>query len=207
MRADRVRAAVGRGLDVALAVLAAVVALPVALGVAVVVALALGRPVLFRQVRAGRHGRPFTMFKFRSMLPVDRERGVVTDAQRLTRFGRLLRSTSLDELPGLVNVLRGEMSLVGPRPLPLAYVELWTPRQARRLEVRPGLTGLAQVSGRNALSWEERLALDVEYVERRSVALDLLVLLRTVRVVALREGVTQAGHATSSPFRGAATPS
>jgi len=207
VRADRVRAAVGRTLDVTVALLAVVVALPVALLVAVVVALVLGRPVLFRQVRAGRHGRPFTMLKFRSMLPVDRDRGIVTDEQRLTRFGRALRSTSLDELPGLLNVLRGEMSMVGPRPLPLAYVGLWTPRQARRLEVRPGLTGLAQVSGRNALSWEDRLALDVEYVERRSLALDLLVLLRTVRVVVRREGVTQAGHATSSPFLGAPTPS
>ncbi|GAB2977226.1 sugar transferase [Frigoribacterium salinisoli] len=207
MRAEHVRAAARRALDVTVALLVAVAALPVALLVAVVVALALGRPVLFRQVRAGQHGRPFTMLKFRSMLPVDRQRGVVTDEQRLTRFGRVLRSTSLDELPGLLNVLRGEMSMVGPRPLPLAYVGLWTPHQARRLEVRPGLTGLAQVSGRNALSWEDRLALDVEYVERRSLALDLVVLLRTVRVVVRREGVTQAGHATSSPFLGSPSPS
>jgi len=207
VRADTVRSAVERSLDVALVLLAAVIVVPAALVVAAVVAVTLGRPVLFSQVRAGRHGRPFTMLKFRSMLPVDEQRGLVTDEQRLTRVGRVLRSTSLDELPGLVNVLRGEMSLVGPRPLPLAYVDLWTPRQARRLEVRPGVTGLAQVSGRNALSWEDRLALDVDYVERRSLWLYLLVILRTVRVVALREGVAQAGHATSSPFRGTPRPS
>ena len=176
---------------------------PVAAAVAVAVRLRLGSPVLFRQVRAGRDGRPFTIHKFRTMLdetgPDGRER---TEEERLTRLGAFLRAASLDELPQLVDVLRGDMALVGPRPLYVDYVPLYTAEQARRLDVRPGITGLAQVSGRNELPWDRRLALDVEYVDTRSVLLDLRILARTAGRVVSREGVTQTGHATNEMFTG-----
>jgi lipopolysaccharide/colanic/teichoic acid biosynthesis glycosyltransferase len=163
----------------------------------------LGSPVLFRQVRPGLHGRPFMMVKFRTMT---NERGadgeLLPDAQRLTPFGRLLRTTSLDELPELWNVLRGEMSLVGPRPLLLEYLPLYSPEQARRHEVRPGITGWAQVNGRNALSWEERLKLDVWYVDHRSLGLDLRILWLTVRKVIVLEGISAQGEATMPRFTG-----
>lgn len=163
----------------------------------------LGSPVLFRQVRPGLHGRPFMMVKFRTMTD---ERGAdgefLPDAQRLTPFGRFLRATSLDELPELWNVLRGEMSLVGPRPLLMEYLPRYTPEQARRHEVRPGITGWAQVNGRNALSWEERFKLDVWYVDHRSVLLDLRILWLTVRKVLVREGIHADGEATMPRFTG-----
>ncbi len=163
----------------------------------------LGRPVLFRQVRPGLHGRPFMMVKFRTMTD---ERGVdgelLPDAQRLTAFGRFLRASSLDELPELWNVLCGEMSLVGPRPLLMEYLPLYSPDQARRHEVRPGITGWAQVNGRNALSWEERFKLDVWYVDHRSLWLDLRILWLTVRKVIVREGITAEGEATMPRFTG-----
>ncbi|GAB3043079.1 sugar transferase [Sediminivirga luteola] len=173
---------------------------PIQAGVAAVVAKNLGRPVLFRQERPGRDGRVFTLLKFRTMRPVDEARGWVTDEERLTPFGKKLRSTSLDELPTLWNVLRGDMSLVGPRPLLVEYLEWYSPEQARRHEVRPGVTGLAQVNGRNALSWEQRFALDVEYVDRRGLMLDLKILASTVRAVLTREGISAEGHVTMNKF-------
>lgn len=172
---------------------------PLLVAAAAGVALTMGRPVLFRQDRAGLHGRPFALLKLRSMHDVGT--GRVSDAERLTPFGRALRATSVDELPGLVNVLRGELSLVGPRPLPVRYLGRYSAEQARRHEVRPGVTGLAQVRGRNAVDWTERLALDVEYVDRRSTALDLGILLSTVGVVLRRTGTSRPGEATMTEFR------
>jgi lipopolysaccharide/colanic/teichoic acid biosynthesis glycosyltransferase len=163
----------------------------------------LGSPVLFRQVRPGLHGKPFTMVKFRTMTD---ERGpdgaLLPDAQRLTPFGRFLRASSLDELPELWNVLKGEMSLVGPRPLLMEYLPLYTPEQARRHEVRPGITGWAQVNGRNAISWADKFALDVWYVDHRSLWLDVQILWRTVRKVLVRDGISAEGEATMSKFTG-----
>ena len=163
----------------------------------------LGSPVLFCQVRPGLQGRLFTMVKFRTMTD---ERGpdgaLLPDAQRLTAFGRFLRASSLDELPELWNVLKGDMSLVGPRPLLMEYLPLYTPEQARRHEVRPGITGWAQVNGRNAISWADKFALDVWYVDHRSLWLDVQILWRTVRKVLVRDGISAAGEATVSNFKG-----
>jgi len=195
-------ARVKRAVDVGFATLALIVLLPVLVGMAALVAARLGRPVLFHQVRAGRHGSSFTFVKFRTMRQVDPTRGLLTDADRLTRLGRFLRSTSLDELPSLWNVVRGEMSLVGPRPLPVRYLQRYTVEQARRHEVRPGMTGLAQVRGRNALSWERKFALDVAYVESRSVTLDLRILFETLVTVVRRNGIAAGGHATAPEFLG-----
>ncbi len=195
-----------RLLDLGIAVPALVLSAPVQAVVALAVGLGLGRPVIFRQVRPGLHGAPFELVKFRTMLPVDLARGRVDDASRMTRLGAFLRATSLDELPTLFNVVRGDMSLVGPRPLLTAYLTRYSPEQSRRQDVRPGLTGLAQVSGRNALSWDARLALDVEYVERRSLALDLQILRRTVAAVIRREGIAAEGWATMPEFMGRPSP-
>ncbi|GAA0965570.1 sugar transferase [Frigoribacterium faeni] len=192
-----------RAADLVLAVAALVVLAPVMLATALAVAARLGRPVFFRQERVGRGGRVFRLWKFRSMLAQDESRGLVSDADRLTPFGRLLRSTSLDELPGLFNVVVGDMSLVGPRPLPPLYLDRYTPEQSRRHEVAPGLTGLAQVAGRNSLGWDDRLALDVRYVDEASPFLDAWIVLRTVRVVLRREGITAEGAATMTEFQGA----
>jgi lipopolysaccharide/colanic/teichoic acid biosynthesis glycosyltransferase len=162
-----------------------------------------GRPVLFRQLRPGRHGRPFAILKFRTMREaLDPHGRLLPDAERLTAFGSWLRATSLDELPELWNVLVGDMSLVGPRPLLMEYVPLYSPEQARRHEVRPGLTGWAQVNGRNAVDWPERFRLDTWYVDNRSFWLDLRILAMTVRAVLKREGITGEGSATVEPFRG-----
>lgn len=158
----------------------------------------LGSPVLFRQERPGKDGKIFELVKFRTMLLPDENH--VTDEERLTAVGRFLRSTSLDELPTLLNVLKGDMSLIGPRPLLVSYLEHYSPEQSRRHEVRPGVTGLAQVRGRNAVSWEERFQSDIEYVENRSLVMDLKILLLTVRSVVQREGINQEGHATMTPF-------
>lgn len=193
---------VKRGLDIALAGSAMVATLPLQAGLAIAVARNLGRPVLFTQERPGRDGRVFRLRKFRTMKNPDATH--VTDAERLTDFGRFLRSTSLDELPSLWNIVRGDMSLVGPRPLLVSYLPLYTPRQARRHEVRPGLTGLAQVNGRNATTWGRRLAWDVEYVDNRSLALDAEIIWRTLSSVFRREGISQEGEATMSFFTGAA---
>jgi lipopolysaccharide/colanic/teichoic acid biosynthesis glycosyltransferase len=163
----------------------------------------LGSPVLFCQVRPGLHGKPFTMVKFRTMTD---ERGpdgaLLPDAQRLTPFGRFLRASSLDELPELWNVLKGEMSLVGPRPLLMEYLPLYTPDQARRHEVRPGITGWAQVNGRNAISWADKFELDVWYVDHSSLWLDVKILWRTVRKVLVRDGINAEGEATVRAFTG-----
>ncbi len=163
----------------------------------------LGSSVLFRQVRPGLNGRPFTMVKFRTMTDECGPDGaLLPDAQRLSSFGRFLRASSLDELPELWNVLRGEMSLVGPRPLLMEYLSLYTPEQARRHEALPGITGWAQVNGRNAISWEDKFALDVWYVDNRSLWLDLKILWRTVRKVMMRDGISAAGEATMPRFTG-----
>lgn len=189
-----------RVFDLALAMPTFVMSLPVQAAVATAVRVKLGSPVLFRQMRPGRDGVPFELLKFRTMLTPEQARGRHADADRLTPVGAWLRRTSLDELPSLWNVIRGDMSLVGPRPLLVDYLPHYSPVQARRHEVRPGLTGLAQVSGRNALGWSERLALDVEYVDRRSLWLDLVIMCRTVLPVALRRGISAEGEATMAPF-------
>lgn len=165
----------------------------------------LGSPVFFRQMRPGLEGRPFQMLKFRTMTDERDAAGqLLGDDKRLTAFGRFLRSTSLDELPELWNVLKGDMSLVGPRPLLMEYLPLYSPEQARRHEARPGITGWAQVNGRNALSWEEKFALDVWYVDNRTFWLDIRILWLTVKKVLVREGISAAGEATMSKFTGSA---
>ena len=176
---------------------------PVLVVVWVLVRIKHGSPVLFCQTRPGQHGRPFTMVKFRTMTDErDAEGNLLADEQRLTGFGKFMRSTSLDELPELFNVLKGEMSLVGPRPLLVEYLPLYTPEQARRHEVRPGITGWAQVNGRNALSWEEKFKLDVWYVDNRSMWLDMKILWRTAGKVLKRDGISQEGSVTMEKFRG-----
>ncbi|CAG9169597.1 sugar transferase [Cupriavidus pampae] len=163
----------------------------------------LGSPVFFRQTRPGRDGKPFVMVKFRTMTDARGPTGeLLPDAERLTAFGRFLRSSSLDELPELWNVVKGDMSLVGPRPLLMEYLPLYSPEQARRHEVRPGVTGWAQVNGRNALSWDEKFALDVWYVDHRSLWLDIRILWLTVRKVLVREGISASGEATMPKFTG-----
>jgi lipopolysaccharide/colanic/teichoic acid biosynthesis glycosyltransferase len=192
-----------RLLDVIVAAAALLLLSPVILVTAAAIAIALGSPVLFRQERPGLHGKPFMMLKFRSMRDAaDRHGNPLPDADRLTPFGRMLRASSLDELPSLWNVLVGEMSLVGPRPLLMEYLPLYSAEQARRHQVRPGLTGLAQVSGRNALSWDEKFALDVWYVDHRSFMLDLKILFRTVLKVVSRHGINADGEATMPKFQG-----
>ena len=163
----------------------------------------LGSPAFFRQVRPGMHGQPFEMVKFRTMTNARGPDGaLLPDADRLTPFGRFLRASSLDELPELWNVLKGEMSLVGPRPLLMEYLPLYSPQQARRHEVRPGITGWAQVNGRNALGWDEKFKLDVWYVDHRSLWLDIKILWLTVKKVLVREGISAAGEATMPRFTG-----
>ncbi len=192
-----------RFLDVLFACLGLCVLSPVMAGIAAAVWRGMGLPVLYTQVRPGLHGKPFRIYKFRTMnTVVDVSGNLMSDAARLTPLGRFLRSSSLDELPELWNVLKGDMSLVGPRPLLMEYLELYTPGQARRHEVRPGITGWAQVNGRNALSWEDRFALDVWYVDNRSLALDLKILWRTVVAVLRREGISAEGHETMPKFEG-----
>ena len=189
--------------DVLVAALSLVVfALPM-LVLAGVVRSRLGSPVLFQQVRPGRYGRPFKMVKFRTMRDaIDAGGNPLPDSERMTPFGSLLRSSSLDELPELWNVLKGDMSLVGPRPLLMEYLPLYTMDQARRHEVRPGVTGWAQINGRNAISWEEKFELDVWYVDNQSFLLDLKILLLTVKKVFVREGISGVGEVTMSKFSG-----
>ncbi|EHI9239497.1 sugar transferase [Vibrio vulnificus] len=163
----------------------------------------LGSPVLFRQTRPGLNGKPFEMVKFRTMKDaVDEQGNPLPDSERMTPFGNKLRNSSLDELPELWNVLKGEMSLVGPRPLLMQYLTLYSPEQARRNEVRPGVTGWAQINGRNAISWEEKFKLDVWYVDNRSFWLDIKILLLTVKKVFVKEGISADGHVTIAPFTG-----
>ena len=192
-----------RLLDIALSASSFTVLTPLYALVALLIRLNLGSPILFRQQRPGLKGRPFSILKFRSMTGFrDAKGSLLPDVQRLTRIGRALRATSLDELPSLVNVLKGEMSLVGPRPLLMEYLDRYTPEQARRHEVKPGITGWAQVNGRNALSWEEKFALDVWYVDHVSFWLDVKIIALTVWKILRREGISQPGHATMEEFHG-----
>jgi sugar transferase EpsL len=192
-----------RVFDLCVASTALVALAPLLLILAALVRIRLGAPVIFRQQRPGLHGRPFTMLKFRSMTDArDAEGNLLPDEQRLTPFGRFLRSSSLDELPELINVIRGDMSLVGPRPLLMEYLDRYTPEQMRRHEVRPGITGWAQVNGRNAISWDQKFVLDVWYVDHLSFWLDLRILALTVLRVAQRDGISQRGCATTTIFQG-----
>ncbi len=195
--------ALKRLFDLVSASFALLLLFPVLLLVAWLVHRRLGSPVLFRQVRPGLHGKPFEMVKFRTMRDaVDTEGNALPDAERLTPFGRFLRSTSLDELPELWNVIKGDMSLVGPRPLLMEYLPLYSTEQARRHEVRPGITGWAQVNGRNAVSWPEKFALDIWYVDNRSLLLDIRILFLTIKKVFVREGISAEGQVTASRFTG-----
>ena len=199
---DKAARASKRTVDVVGAACALLLLTPVLATVAILVRLMLGAPVIFSQVRPGLGGRPFTIFKFRTMTDTRDPSGqLVDDAARLTQLGQFLRGSSLDELPGLLNVLRGEMSLVGPRPLLMEYLDRYTPEQARRHEVKPGLTGWAQVNGRNAISWEEKFALDVWYVDNHNLWVDLKILVITARKVWQRDGISKPGHATTDYFR------
>lgn len=198
-----VRSAVKRTGDLVVAAAGLVLLAPMLAAVALAIVLSQGRPVMFRQVRSGYRGRPFTIYKFCTMREAYRADGVpLPDAERLTRLGRLLRRASLDELPQLWNVLRGDLSLVGPRPQLAAYLPLYTPEQARRHEVRPGITGWAQVHGRNAIGWAEKFRHDLWYVDHWSPALDVKILAMTVTCVLRCEGITERGAATVTPFRG-----
>jgi sugar transferase EpsL len=192
-----------RLVDLIVALAGLVLLSPLILVIALAIRLTMGTPVLFRQVRPGRGARPFTLLKFRTMNSSTDARGeLLPDAQRLTRFGTFLRHSSLDELPQLWNVLVGDMSLVGPRPLMMQYLERYTSEQARRHEVPPGITGWAQINGRNSVSWEERFRLDVWYVDHRSFLLDLRILALTAWRVVKREGISQQGHSTMPEFMG-----
>lgn len=197
------RTVLKRMIDFVGALLGLIVLSPVLAVVAVVVRACMGSPVLLGQVRPGLKGKPFRLFKFRTMTDERNEHGeLLPDEERLTWVGRIIRGTSLDELPQLWNVLVGEMSLVGPRPLLTEYLARYTPEQARRHEVKPGITGWSQVNGRNAITWDEKLSLDVWYVDHGSLWLDLRILAMTVVVVLLRQGISQAGKATMAKFQG-----
>jgi lipopolysaccharide/colanic/teichoic acid biosynthesis glycosyltransferase len=192
-----------RGLDILGAGIGLIILSPVLIVTSIMVRRKMGSPVLFRQTRPGRHGRPFEMIKFRTMREAIYADGrLLPDAERLGNLGRFLRSSSLDELPELWNVLKGEMSLVGPRPLLVEYLTLYSDEQARRHEVHPGITGWAQVNGRNAISWEEKFALDVWYVDNRSIWLDLKIIMLTIHKALKREGVSAEGEATMPKFTG-----
>lgn len=192
-----------RSFDMLTSAIAFVVLLPIFTLVALLIRSKLGSPVFFRQIRPGKDGKPFQMVKFRTMLDATDKRGnSLPDDQRMTPFGTFLRSTSLDELPELWNVLKGDMSLIGPRPLLMEYLPLYSEEQYRRHEVRPGVTGWAQVNGRNAISWEDKFKLDVWYVDNRSFWLDLKILFLTVKKVLVRDGISGDGEATMSKFTG-----
>ena len=192
-----------RVLDIVLSSFALVALSPILLVLAIMIRMRLGSPIFFKQVRPGLHGNPFQMVKFRTMSDEkDADGTLLPDEDRLPRFGRILRATSLDELPELWNVLRGDMSLVGPRPLLMEYMDLYSPEQARRHEVRPGITGWAQVNGRNALSWEDKFSLDVWYVDNWSILLDLKIVICTITTIIGGDGITQDGRATTDYFKG-----
>ena len=194
-----------RILELLLVLIAAPVWAPLMILVGLTTRIALGSPVIFRQKRPGLHGVVFDLYKFRTMTDARNDAGErLSDRQRLTRYGRFLRSTSLDELPSLFNVLRGDLALVGPRPLLVEYLERYSPEQARRHDVKPGMTGWAQVRGRNSLSWEDKFALDLWYVEHRSLALDVRILMLTVLKVIVRDGISPADEATMPEFMGSA---
>jgi lipopolysaccharide/colanic/teichoic acid biosynthesis glycosyltransferase len=192
-----------RFFDIVIAATAMLIFCPLLAVIAMLVRINLGSPVLFSQIRPGRNAHAFRMYKFRTMSNAMDNRGKpLPDGQRLTSLGRFLRATSLDELPGLWNVLKGDMSLVGPRPLLMQYLPLYSTQQARRHEVRPGITGWAQVNGRNALTWEQKFEFDVWYIDNRSFLLDVKILWMTVRAVFARKGISSEGHATMPPFKG-----
>ena len=192
-----------RFLDIIICLLFIPITIPTLILIASLIFLILGTPILFRQKRSGLHGKQFCLYKFRTMTnKKDEHNNFLPDEKRLSKIGKLLRKTSLDELPELINVLKGDMSLVGPRPLLMEYLDRYTPEQMRRHEVKPGITGWAQVNGRNALSWEEKFKLDVWYVDNRSLWLDLKILLMTILPVLKGEGISQKGHATMEEFQG-----
>ena len=192
-----------RAFDILGAMIGLIFSSPILIAISLIIRREMGSPVLFRQTRPGLHGKPFQMIKFRTMRDViDTDGRPLPDAERLTNLGRFLRSSSLDELPELWNVLKGEMSLVGPRPLLMEYLPLYSPEQARRHAVRPGVTGWAQVNGRNAISWDKKFALDVWYVDNRSLWLDLKIVWLTIRKVIKRDGISAPGEATMSKFTG-----
>ena len=189
--------------DMAIAVPSVIILLPVFILIGFFVRMKIGVPVLFKQARPGLHGKPFTIYKFRTMTDErDNDGNLLSDGERLTRLGRFLRKTSMDELPELFNVIKGDMSIVGPRPLLIQYLDRYTPEQARRHEVKPGITGWAQVNGRNAITWEEKFKLDVWYVDNWSVWLDAKVIFMTIKKVLYREGISQEGHETMEYFMG-----
>lgn len=192
-----------RILDFTLSLIALIVLSPILLITAILVRIKLGRPVIFKQQRPGKDEKIFTLYKFRTMTDKkDEEGNLLPDSERLTKFGKLLRSTSLDELPELVNILKGDMAIVGPRPLLVEYLELYNEKQKHRHDVRPGLTGLAQVSGRNSISWEEKFKEDIEYIEKISFLEDIKIILKTVTKVFKREGIAQEGNDTMERFKG-----
>lgn len=194
-----------RFFDLIVSMIALLIFSPLLILLAILIRFRLGSPVLFTQTRPGLHGKPFTIYKFRTMSDaLDADGNLLPDAERLTRLGRFLRSTSLDELPELFNVLKGDMSLVGPRPLLMEYLDRYTPEQARRHEVRPDITGWAQINGRNAITWEEKFRLDVWYVDHCSLWLDLKIIVLTIWKVLRREGISEVGQATMSEFKGVA---
>lgn len=194
---------VKRAIDCCGAVAVLTVSLPVLIVLAILIRIRLGKPILFSQIRPGRYGKPIRIYKFRSMTNERDDRGVLLpDAQRLTSFGKFLRSASLDELPQMWSVLRGDLSLVGPRPLLMAYLDRYTPDQARRHEVMPGITGWAQINGRNGLSWETKFQYDIWYVDHWSLALDAVILVKTVMYVLKRQGVSHQSSVTMPEFQG-----
>ncbi len=192
-----------RILDLLLALPAFFLLSPLMLMTAFLIRLKIGSPVLFRQVRPGLYGKPFTLYKFRTMTDKRDEKGnLLPDKDRLTRFGQFLRSSSIDELPELYNIIRGDMSLVGPRPLLMQYLARYSPEQARRHEVRPGLTGWAQVNGRNGLSWEDKFRMDIRYVDNHNIFWDIRIILMTFAKVIKRDGISQPGQVTAEEFLG-----
>lgn len=192
-----------RMLDFILSLLAIIILSPVLLITALLVKIKLGSPVIFKQQRPGKNEKIFTLYKFRTMTDKKDEKGnLLPDEQRLTKFGKILRSTSIDELPELINILKGDMAIVGPRPLLVEYLELYNEEQRHRHDVRPGLTGLAQISGRNSISWEEKFKEDIEYVENISLLGDIKIILKTIAKVLKREGISQEGKETIEKFKG-----
>jgi lipopolysaccharide/colanic/teichoic acid biosynthesis glycosyltransferase len=189
--------------DIGIAIVALIILLPICALICVAIFFTMGRPIIFLQDRGGKNGTVFKLYKFRTMSNETDEQGkLLTDNKRLTKLGKFLRSASLDELPGILNVLRGELSLVGPRPFIAEYLPLYSDEQKKRHNVKPGITGWAQINGRNNLSWEEKFKLDVWYVDNQSILLDLKILLLTIKKVLTRDGVSSAGHVTSEKFKG-----
>lgn len=194
-----------RALDLAVSLPLFILTLPVQAVAAIGIWATMGAPVLFAQTRPGLHGTPFIMRKFRTMHQIDVSKGWTDDSSRLTKLGAMLRSTSVDELPTIWNIVKGDMSLVGPRPLLMSYIDRYSPSQSRRMDVLPGLTGLAQVNGRNAQTWDERFAWDTKYVESASLTLDLKILAKTIQTVLRKDGISAEGEATMSEFMGSNT--